>query len=582
MPHANSRFSRPRAISPSASDGTLPCSAVRSAAEVLSVGLDEVPDAEHDVGPLGQRGRAPGREGGLGLGHDSGDLIDRCEVDVLRDRPRGGVVDGALATGRAGDGGTADPMADPSGRRGVGVLVARFCDLCHGVRTLVVRSPHDTPSGRGRVATRTPPDALGPPGRLRVQPRHIAPVRDRGGRSRTRRGRHIRDQNRRRLLAGSCLAATTAAVPPAMDAAGTSVMDAEGTSATTSTGVSGSASTGTRRPRTTRTTRATTHPDAIAIATSPPALRPPATVGSRHVVETMARATAHRPIPRKKTLPSRRRNAPSISTTVSTVRIARVAMPSNAWDGSDWQGRQERSPRPGPEVRGRPVAGVRLPLAGPGQDHRQLPDTEHEQGRRHRDVQPPADRRTEKARDVAPGDEPADHREAELEPADRRIEQDVRCRAVRAGMQDEVAEPPADDRAGHDPDGHEHHVVRPEAAAPRQDAGQDEGGHDRPDEGDGPPTDDQVAEQLGGWIELERQDGDRHGGGECIEGAPVGLPTCTVSARTSPVAATPDIIASNADGAGDTRPPRQGRLGRSCRDPRVRPGGRAGRATQIG
>ena len=32
MPHANSRFSRPRAISPSASEGTLPCSAVRCAA----------------------------------------------------------------------------------------------------------------------------------------------------------------------------------------------------------------------------------------------------------------------------------------------------------------------------------------------------------------------------------------------------------------------------------------------------------------------------------------------------------------------------------------------------------------------
>ena len=35
MPHANSRFSRPRAISPSASEGTLPCSAVRCAASSL-------------------------------------------------------------------------------------------------------------------------------------------------------------------------------------------------------------------------------------------------------------------------------------------------------------------------------------------------------------------------------------------------------------------------------------------------------------------------------------------------------------------------------------------------------------------
>ena len=43
------------------------------------------------------------------------------------------IVDGAFATGRAGDDRAADPMADPSGRRGVGVLAARFCDLCHGV-----------------------------------------------------------------------------------------------------------------------------------------------------------------------------------------------------------------------------------------------------------------------------------------------------------------------------------------------------------------------------------------------------------------------------------------------------------------
>ena len=42
MPQANSRFSRPRATSPSASDGTLPCSAVRKAAISCDVRLDEV------------------------------------------------------------------------------------------------------------------------------------------------------------------------------------------------------------------------------------------------------------------------------------------------------------------------------------------------------------------------------------------------------------------------------------------------------------------------------------------------------------------------------------------------------------
>ena len=38
----------PRAISPRASEGTLPCSAVRCAASSLAMRLDEVPDPEHD------------------------------------------------------------------------------------------------------------------------------------------------------------------------------------------------------------------------------------------------------------------------------------------------------------------------------------------------------------------------------------------------------------------------------------------------------------------------------------------------------------------------------------------------------
>ena len=44
MPVANSRFSSPRATSPSASEGTLPCSAVSSAAISFAVLLDQVPD----------------------------------------------------------------------------------------------------------------------------------------------------------------------------------------------------------------------------------------------------------------------------------------------------------------------------------------------------------------------------------------------------------------------------------------------------------------------------------------------------------------------------------------------------------
>ena len=63
-------------------------------------------------------------------------------------------------------------------------------------------------------------------------------------------------------------------------------------------------------------------------------------------------------------------------------------------------------------------------------------------------------------------------------------------------MEDQVAEPAADDRAGHDPDGDEGDVVRAQAAGTREDAGQDEGRDDRRRERDRLPADDQVAEQL--------------------------------------------------------------------------------------
>ena len=84
MPVANSRFSRPRATSPSASESTLPCSAVSSRGDLLAVLIDQVADAEHDVRALRQRGGAPGREC-RGGGSDRGiDLVGRGEVDPLR------------------------------------------------------------------------------------------------------------------------------------------------------------------------------------------------------------------------------------------------------------------------------------------------------------------------------------------------------------------------------------------------------------------------------------------------------------------------------------------------------------------
>ena len=90
MPVANSRFSRPRATSPSASDGTLPCSAVSSAAisrrcwstrlrmrNMISVRF------ESDVAR--QAGKAALAAATAGV-----DLLGRREVDVLGWRPVAG------------------------------------------------------------------------------------------------------------------------------------------------------------------------------------------------------------------------------------------------------------------------------------------------------------------------------------------------------------------------------------------------------------------------------------------------------------------------------------------------------------
>jgi hypothetical protein len=52
--------------------------------ELLPVRLHEVPDAEQDVGPLGERQRPPGRERRLRGRHRGVDLLGRGEVDRSR------------------------------------------------------------------------------------------------------------------------------------------------------------------------------------------------------------------------------------------------------------------------------------------------------------------------------------------------------------------------------------------------------------------------------------------------------------------------------------------------------------------
>jgi hypothetical protein len=93
--------------------------------------VDQVADLEEDVRALAERRRAPSRKGGSGGGHGRRDLVDGREIDVLRQRPRGGVVDIALTARRPGDDAAADPVTDPAGRGSSGGLV--FGDLRHRV-----------------------------------------------------------------------------------------------------------------------------------------------------------------------------------------------------------------------------------------------------------------------------------------------------------------------------------------------------------------------------------------------------------------------------------------------------------------
>ena len=140
MPVANSRFSRPRAISPSASDGTLPCSAVRCAASswrrwstrfrilnMMSVRLDS------DVAR--QAGKAA-----LAAATAAATSSVEAKSTWRVSAPGRRVVDGALATGCARHELPVDPVADPAGWRRRGDL--GFGDLGHdGILVRRCRGP---------------------------------------------------------------------------------------------------------------------------------------------------------------------------------------------------------------------------------------------------------------------------------------------------------------------------------------------------------------------------------------------------------------------------------------------------------
>ena len=225
----------------------------------------------------------------------------------------------------------------------------------------------------------------------------------------------------------------------------------------------GSASGTGRRPRMIRTTRATAQPMAMATEMSPrrPDRRRPS-----------GRATSSRPPPGPSpTGRWRGRTADRHGARKADHQHQRQGRkdderrgPLERLRGDRRERRGQRAPRSRAEIGGRPVRPAGLALARPGQHHRQLAGTEREQHRGRREVQPAADRRAQQARHVGAGEEPTDDRQTELQPAERRVDPALRGRPVRVGMDDEIAEPPADDRSGHDADRDEDDVVRAEAA----------------------------------------------------------------------------------------------------------------------
>ena len=80
--------------------------------DLVAAVVDELANSEEELRAARERHRAPGREGRLG-GRDGGaDLLGRGEVDLGLLLAGRGVVDGAAAPRRAGDGPAADPVAD--------------------------------------------------------------------------------------------------------------------------------------------------------------------------------------------------------------------------------------------------------------------------------------------------------------------------------------------------------------------------------------------------------------------------------------------------------------------------------------
>ena len=151
-----------------------------------------------------------------------------------------------------------------------------------------------------------------------------------------------------------------------------------------------------------------------------------------------------------------------------------------------------------------------VPARSPPRTIASLPRRDGDQERDGREVRPACRRRAEQRRDDPRRAETAEHGASELEAPDRRVEDRDRPGLERVGHQQHVAEPPAHHGTRRRPDGDEEQVVGAQAMAAGHDAEgrQADDGDER--EGERLPANGEIAE-LDEWVEVERDDGDRHG-----------------------------------------------------------------------
>ena len=89
--------------------------AIRAALEKytpLPMLIDQVADAEHDLGAAAEGGCSPALEGLACHTHGRVDLLGRCKIDLARDLAGGRVVDRPAASRRAGHTLAGDPVVD--------------------------------------------------------------------------------------------------------------------------------------------------------------------------------------------------------------------------------------------------------------------------------------------------------------------------------------------------------------------------------------------------------------------------------------------------------------------------------------